>query len=58
MKIEDLIKKLEWVKKKFGNIEVLVHYRDGGGYYDDYDEPDFDITLIDDDEDNNKFLAL
>ena len=56
MRIEDLIEKLEKIKEENGNIEVLVHYRDGGGYYDDYDEPDFDVTPSD--EDNEKFLAL
>lgn len=56
MRIEELIKELEKIKKEHGNIEVLVHCRDGGGYYDYYDEPDFDVTPSDDDDKN--FLAL
>lgn len=33
MKIEDLIKELEKIQKKHGNIEVQVQYRDDGGDY-------------------------
>ena len=37
MRIEELIAKLEEIKKEHGNIEVKVQYRDDGAYcgYDD-----------------------
>ena len=38
MKIEDLIKELEKIQKKHGNIEVQVQYRDDGGDYYGTDE--------------------
>ena len=42
MKIEDLIKELEKIQKKHGNIEVQVQYRDDGG---DYFGTDNDVLL-------------
>lgn len=38
MKIEDLIKELEKIQKKHGNIEVQVQYRDDGRDYYGTDE--------------------
>lgn len=38
MKIEDLIRELEKIQKKHGNIEVQVQYRDDGGDYFGTDE--------------------
>lgn len=38
MKIEDLIRELEKIQKKHGNIEVQVQYRDDGGDYYGTDE--------------------
>jgi len=54
MKIEDLIKELEKIQKKHGNIEVQVQYRDDGGdYYGTDDEVrlqvENDIVDLDDD---------
>lgn len=37
MYIDELIKKLQEVKKEHGNIEVAVQYRDDGGYYSGHD---------------------
>lgn len=39
MKIDDLIEKLQMFKRKYGNIEVRVQYRDSGGDYYGTDEP-------------------
>lgn len=54
MKIEDLIKELEKIQKKHGNIEVQVQYRDDGGdFYGTDDEVrlqvENDIVDLDDD---------
>ena len=38
MTIEELITKLEEIKKEHGNIEVKVQYRDDGGVYCGYDD--------------------
>ena len=38
MTIEELIAKLEEIKKEHGNIEVKVQYRDDGGAYCGYDD--------------------
>ena len=38
MTIEELIAKLEEIKKEHGNIEVKVQYRDDGGVYYGYDD--------------------
>ena len=38
MTIEELIAKLEEIKKEHGNIEVKVQYRDDGGFYYGFDE--------------------
>ena len=38
MTIEELIAKLEEIKKEHGNIEVKVQYRDAGGFYYGSDE--------------------
>lgn len=36
MKISELIKKLEELKSKEGDVDVVVEYRDRGGSYYDY----------------------
>ena len=38
MTIEELIAKLEEIKKEHGNIEVKVQYRDDGDAYYGYDD--------------------
>lgn len=38
MNITDLIKKLQEIKEKHGDIKVAVQYRDSGGYYGGADE--------------------
>jgi len=38
MRIDDLIRELQEIKKKHGNIEVQVQYRDDGGDYYGTDE--------------------
>ena len=38
MRIEELIAELEEIKKKHGNIEVKIQYRDDGGAYCGYDD--------------------
>ena len=38
MTIEELIAKLEEIKRDHGNIEVKVQYRDDGGVYYGYDD--------------------
>ena len=36
MKISEVIKRLEELKSKEGDVDVVVEYRDGGGSYYDY----------------------
>ena len=36
MKISEVIKKLEELKSKEGDVDVVVEYRDGGGSYYDF----------------------
>lgn len=55
MKIEDLIRELEKIQKKHGNIEVQVQYRDDGGDYYGTDEVRLNIEneIIDLDKDGD-----
>lgn len=55
MKIEDLIRELEKIQKKHGNIEVQVQYRDDGGDYYGTDEVRLHIEneIIDLDKDGD-----
>ena len=51
MKISELIQVLESTKEKCGDLDVVVQYRDDGGYYTGYDN-DLCLTV----EDNNLVL--
>ena len=55
MKIDDLIEKLQMFKRKFGNIEVRVQYRDDGGDYYGTDVPYAIVsTNVEKDEDEDR----
>ena len=54
MTIEELIAKLEEIKKEHGNIEVKVQYRDDGGVYCGYDDQVLlSVEKQDDDEEKH-----
>ena len=57
MTIEELITKLEEIKKEHGNIEVKVQYRDDGGVYCGYDDQVLlSVEKQDDDEEEHVLL--
>ena len=57
MTIEELIAKLEEIKKEHGNIEVKVQYRDDGGFYCGSDEEILlSVEKQDDDEEEHVLL--
>ena len=57
MTIEELIAKLEEIKKEHGNIEVKVQYRDDGGFYCGSDEEmRLSVEKQDDDEEEHVLL--
>ena len=59
MTIEELIAKLEEIKKEHGNIEVKVQYRnDGGAYYGYDDQVLLSVEKQDDDDDEEEYVLL
>ena len=59
MTIEELIAKLEEIKKERGNIEVKVQYRDDGGVYCGYDDQVLlSVEKQDDDDDEEEHVLL
>ena len=59
MTIEELIAKLEEIKKEHGNIEVKVQYRDDGGFYCGSDEEILLSVEKDyDDNDDEEYVLL
>ena len=59
MRIEELIAKLEEIKKEHGNIEVKVQYRDDGGAYCGYDDQVLlYVEKQDDDDDEEEHVIL
>ena len=58
MTIEELITKLEEIKKEHGNIEVKVQYRDDGGAYCGYDDQVLLYVEKQDDNDDEEGYVL
>ena len=59
MTIEELIAKLEEIKKERGNIEVKVQYRDDGGAYCGYDDQVLlSVEKQDDNDDEEEYVLL
>ena len=59
MTIEELIAKLEEIKKEHGNIEVKVQYRDDGGVYCGYDDQVLlSVEKQDDNDDEEEYVLL
>ena len=57
MRIEELIAKLEEIKKEHWNIEVKVQYRDDGGAYCGYDDQIL-LSAEKQDDDEEEYVLL
>ena len=57
MTIEELIAKLEEIKKEHGNIEVKVQYRDDGGAYCGSDE-EILLSVEKENDDEEEYVLL
>ena len=58
MTIEELIAKLEEIKKEHGNIEVRIQYRDDGGAYYGHDDQVLLSVEKQDDDDEEEYVLL